>query len=241
VYIELATGAGAKAGDSQDADARREIDERRGAVLAVLRASGSEVLAEDAVDAAARLRKDGDNARALGLMKSISGIAGWRSPQKLELALAGLSLVPLDLARPARNNNANLRLLEEVLADPKAEPKPLVRKLIKDEAIERRVIGFIGHHFSERMHGDRDFGRVLLEGLAANPRSDEGKQAREKLVLEGMARSTKASKAGILEERAKIMMAAADMAAKAAAEEARRAKKAKGVRRKSKGKARSKR
>ncbi|MBI3828790.1 MAG: hypothetical protein HY291_04695 [Planctomycetes bacterium] len=240
-YVELATGAGAKAGESQDADTRREADERRGAVLAVLRASGSEVLAETAAATAAKLRNDGDNARALGLMKSIAGIAGWRSPQKLELALAGLSLVPLDIARPARNNNANLRLIEEVLADPKAEPKPLAKRLLKDDSIERRVLGFIGHHFSERMHGDRDFGRVLLEGLAANPRSDEGKQAREKLVLEGMARSTKASKAGILEERAKVMMAAADMAAKAAADEARRARKAKGARSKSKVKARGKR
>jgi len=223
-YIALATGK-QESGVAATSDDRRNADELRGAQLAVLRASNSTVLSELAAEESAALRKAGDASRALALMKSIYGAAGWGEAQRLELALAGLSLVPLDLARPARAGNIHLRPLEEALAAPKAEPKALAKALLKDQVLEKRVLYYLGHHFSERMHGDREFGRVLLEALAENPRNEEGRQAREKLVLEGLAKSGKAAKAGILEERAKVMMVAADMAAQAAAEEAKHARK----------------
>ncbi|MCY3020467.1 MAG: hypothetical protein NTW87_15715, partial [Planctomycetota bacterium] len=63
----------------------------------------------------------------------------------------------------------------------------------------------------------------LLQHLAES-RGDEGRQAREKLVIEGLAK-VKGAKAGILEERAKVLMAAADMAAAERAREERKKRK----------------
>ena len=220
-FVELAAGHGPA--HPHAADARREADERRGALLAVLRASGHRVLAEVALPEARKLRLKGEAARALGVLKSIAGVDGWEGGHRMELALAGLSVVPPDLSRAARDSSPSLRLLAEVLAEPKSNPKILAKSLLRDRALERKVLYFIGHHFSERMHGEREFGRVILQGLAQQPRQEEGRQAREKLVLEGLAKRSKDSRRGVLEERAQVLMMAADMAAKAAAAEARKA------------------
>lgn len=220
-YIALASGA---KGSGAALDARQDVDEKRTALLSVLRGDEDGVLAERATQAAHKLRQTGEDQRALGLLKSIVGVAGWGDEQRLELALAGLSVVPLALSRSARAMNHSLRLMEEVLGSPDADAPGLAKRLLKDQAVERKVLYYLGHHCCELMQAAREFGRVLLQDLAGNPRTDIGRQAKEKLVLEGLVKS-QVSKTGILEERAKVMMAAADMAAQAAADESQHAQK----------------
>jgi HEAT repeat protein len=206
-YIALAVGKGL-AGPAGD--------ERRGALLSVLRAANTPVLAEAALKEARKQRDAGEALRALALLKSIANINGWTDEHRLELAVSGFSAAPLDLTRSARANDSRLRLMEEILG--RTEPKALARTLAKDGSITRTALYYLGHHFCEQMLKERDFGRLILEALAENPRNDECRQAREKLVLEGLAKSAGKAKAGLLEERSKALFAAEELAVKAEAE-----------------------
>jgi HEAT repeat protein len=208
-YIALAVGKGL-AGPAGD--------ERRGALLSVLRAANTPVLAGTALKEARKQRDAGDALRALALLKSIANINGWTDEHRLELAVSGLSAAPLDLTRSARANDSRLRLIEEILG--RTEPKALAKTLAKDGSLARAALYYLGHHFSEQMLRERDFGRLILEALAENPRNDEGRQAREKLVLEGLAKSAGKAKAGLLEERSKALFAAEELAVKAEVEAA---------------------
>lgn len=206
-YIALAVGKGLSGPAG---------DERRSALLSVLRAANTPALAEAALKEARKQRDAGEPLRALALMKSIANINGWTDEHRIELALAGFSAAPLDLTRSARANDSRLRLIEEVLG--RTEPKALAKTLAKDQALARAALYYLGHHFSEQMLKERDFGRLILEALAENPRNDEGRQAREKLVLEGLAKAAGKAKVGLLEERSKALFAVEEMAAKAEAE-----------------------
>lgn len=208
-YIALAIGKGL-AGPAGD--------ERRSALLSVLRATNTPALAEAALKEARRQRDAGEPLRALALLKSTANVNGWTDEHRIELALAGFSAAPLDLTRAARSNDSRLRLIEEVLG--RTEPKALAKTLVKDQAVARAALYYLGHHFSEQMLKERDFGRLILEALAENPRNDEGRQAREKLVLEGLAKASGKAKAGLLEERSKALFAAEELAVKAEAEAA---------------------
>jgi HEAT repeat protein len=216
-YVDLAIGR-AEPGD------QRSQDERRGALLSVLRAAGTAEVAELALQEAGRLRAAGEPLRALALLKSVSGITGWSDSHGLEQALAGLAATPLNLTRAARLNDPHLRLIEEAVGSGRMDPKRLARELLKDKTLSRGAVYYIGHHFAEKVLAEREFGRQILTALAANPRTEEGRQAKEKLVLEGLVRATGRTQAGLLEERSKALMAAADMAAQAREEEEREEK-----------------
>jgi len=216
-YVELATG-NAQPGD------QRSQDERRSALLSVLRAAGTAEAAELALKEANRLRAAGEPLKALALLKSISGITGWGDQHRLEQALAGLTATPLNLTRAARVNDPHLRLLEEAVGSGRMDPKRLAKDLLTDEALSRNAVYYIGHHFAEKVLAEREFGRQILTSLAANPRTEEGRQAKEKLILEGLVKAPAKAKAGLLEERGKALMAAADMAAQAREEEERKEK-----------------
>jgi hypothetical protein len=223
--VDLATGQAAlKTPDAESAagGAVRESDERRGALLSVLRASGAAILAEEAVKEARRLRAAGEPFRSLALLKSIIGVAGWGDEQKLELALAGLSVSGRDFSRQSRINDPHLRLLEELLSAG-CKATALARRLIKDEALPRKALYYAGYHFAERMLAEREFGAALLTALAGRPRSEEGREAREKLILEGLLKVSGKARSGILEERAKALNIAVDHAAMLREEEERRA------------------
>ncbi|MCK6473155.1 MAG: HEAT repeat domain-containing protein [Planctomycetes bacterium] len=219
-YVELAAGAKrkAKAGESED-DLRRNADARRGALLLVLRAAGKSTLASEALKEARALRTKGEPQRALSLLRSVAGVEGWNEEHRVEQALAGLAVTPLDLSRTARAADPNLRLLEEAVSGSAFRPKELARQVLKDRTLSRRIQYYVGHHFAERMQSGREFGREILVALAKNARSEEGKQAKQKLAVEGLLKGAPAKKRGILEERAEVLMAAADLAAKSRAEE----------------------
>lgn len=219
-YVELAVGGKRKpkAGESED-EVRRNADARRGALLLVLRATGKPTLAAEALKDARKLRAKGEPQRALGLLRSAAGVEGWNEQHRVEQALAGLAVTPLDLSRTARAADPNLRLIEEAVSGAAFKPKALAREIVNDPTLSRRIQYYIGHHFAERMQSGREFGREILVALAKNARSEEGKQAKQKLEVEGLLKGASAKKRGILEERAQVLMAAADLAAKARAEE----------------------
>ncbi|HYF49302.1 MAG TPA: hypothetical protein VEJ63_07850, partial [Planctomycetota bacterium] len=123
----------------------------------------------------------------------------------------GLSYSPKDMARMARNADPSLQALQEVFFGGRKSVKDMVKALTKDDALNRRALYYVGFHFVERMQNEREFGKLLLEQLAEG-RSEEGKLAREKLIIEGLAQ-VKGAKAGILEERAKVLLAAEEMVA----------------------------
>jgi HEAT repeat protein len=222
-FVKSATGQ-TPAASSPDLAVRREEDERRGALLSVCRSTSSTALAEQALKEARKLRASGSAHQALALLKAVAGVEGWGPEQQVEQSLAGLTVMPIDHSRAERDQNSNLRRIEELLSWGRIDPRKLARSILKDAALDRKIKYVLGHHFAERMQEERAFGKAVLEGLAENPRNEEGKRAREKLVLEGLSQSAKKGKTGLLEERAKILMAPADMAAKAAAEEEMREK-----------------
>jgi len=232
-YMALAVGKGPAGPDD---------DERRKALLLVLRASESTRLAEAALRESRKQRAAKESLRALALLKSIGNINGWTDEHRIEQALAGMAAAPLDLTRASRAGDSRLRLIHEVLS--RSKPKAWVKQFVKDKSVPRAALYYVGHHFIEQMLGEREFGQALLEALAANPRNEEGRKAREKLVLEGLAKAKGKTKSGLLEERSKALFAVDEMAAKAEAEaalkEKRRAAREKRAAAKAKGKGKPK-
>ncbi|MGD0088932.1 MAG: HEAT repeat domain-containing protein [Planctomycetota bacterium] len=210
-YVSLATGGGATSKIPAGQDAARKAEEKRRAILGVFRASASTVLVEAVCAKARKLRLNDEALRAYELMKGVAGLNGWTDEYRLEFAFAGLAFGPTDLARSARNVDQNLRILEEALTGGAKEPEELARVILKDAALSRKVLYFLGFHFIERLREQRRLGQLILEHLAES-RTEEGRQAKEKLALEGLA-NLRGAKAGILEERAKVLAAAATMAA----------------------------
>ena len=215
-YVSRAAGDALK--KNAEPEAIRKAEEKRRAILSVFRASNSTDLVEAVCARARKLRLDDEAVRAYELMKDAAGLNGWTDEYRLELALAALAFAPKELARAARSEDQNLRILAEVLAEgsgragtgPKG-PQELARLLLKDPALSRKTLYYVGFHFVERLQDERQFGQLILEHLAEG-RSEEGRQAKEKLALEGLA-NLRGAKAGILEERARVLAAAATMAA----------------------------
>jgi hypothetical protein len=216
-YVALAAGDNHRKND--DPQAAQRADELRRAILQVFRAANSPALVEAVSARARKLRQDDDALRAHDLLKSVSDLNGWNDSYRVELVLAGLSAGPKDLARAARAADPNLRVLEDLLANGRLQAKDLARLVLKDPTLNRRVVYYLGFHFVERVGEERRFGQTLLEDLA-DGRSAEAKQAKEKLAIEGLVK-VRGAQAGILEERAKVLMAAADMAAAERAREER--------------------
>lgn len=206
-YVSLAPGEGRK----QDADGIRAAEEKRRAILSVFRASSSPALAERVYEKASKLRGKDEPQRAHDLLKSIQGVNGWGDEHRIEMALSGLAYAPKDLARSMRVNDPHLRAIEDVVISGRRQPKELARTLLRDSSIPKKTVYYIGFHFVERMQTERQFGQHILETLAEG-RSDEGRLAKEKLVIEGLLK-IKGANAGILEERAKVMLAPAEIAA----------------------------
>ena len=221
-YISLSMGNGQK--KSQDGDLTQRHDDKKKAILNIFRIADSSALVEAAFLGAHKLRQNDEPHRAYELLKTVHGYSGWNDDHRVELALSGVSIGSRDLARMSRSGDSNLRVLEEVLASGRRSAKELARQIIKDPLLNRKALYYLGFHFAERLQSERQFGQLLLEHLMAG-RADEGKQAREKLVMEGLL-TIKGAKTGILEERARILMSAADIAAKHAAEPDRGLKKA---------------
>jgi HEAT repeat protein len=216
-YVALAAPNGPR--KPSDAESIRRSDEKRRAILNVFRAGNTPELSEALLERARELRKHDSPMQAYQLLKEGSGLNGWTDEHRIEMALAGLSAGPKELGRSARSSDQNLRLLEDVLGSGRVEPKVLARRITRDESLSRKTIHYIGFHFVERMSGDRQFGQLLLEHLAEG-RSEEAGQAKEKLVIEGLLK-LKGAEVGILEQRAKVMLAASDLIATPAPAETR--------------------
>ena len=196
---------------AMDADAHRKADELRRAILSVFRAGSSPALAERVLEQARKLRAKDELQRACDMLRAVQGVNGWGDEHRIELALAAIAFGPKDLARSVRVNDSNLRTLEDIVGSGRRAPKDLARALLRDSALNKKMLYYIGFHFVERMQNERIFGQLLLENLAAG-RTDEAKQAKEKLVIEGLVK-VRGGKAGILEERAKVMLAPSEIAA----------------------------
>lgn len=198
-----------------DADTLRRQEDKRRSILSVFRGANSPILVESAAERAKKLQQKGENQQAYELLRSIQGLTGWSDEHKIHTALAGLINGPKDLARTARTNDPHLRALEDILGSGRWSVKDLSKIVLKDTDLNKKSLYYLGFHFVERMHVERQFGKAVLEHLMAI-RSDEGRQAKEKLVIEGLL-AVKGGNANILEQRAKVLMAASDMKAAAAA------------------------
>ncbi len=215
-YVALAIPESRK---NLDLDALRKSDEARRAILTVFRAGTSPALAERVLETARKLRSKDEPQRASDLLKAIQGVAGWNDDHRIEASLAAITYGPKDLARSVRVNDSHLRALEDVIGSGRRSAKDMAKLILKDSSLSKRMLHYLGFHFVERMQNERQFGQMLLENLAAG-RTEEGKLAKEKLIIEGLLKD-KGGKNGILEERAKVMLAPADLAASAAATTAR--------------------
>jgi HEAT repeat protein len=218
-YVELSSGNGKK---KPDADSARKSEEKRRAILNVFRAAHSPQLVEAASAQAGRLRQRDEAYKAYELLRGVGGLHGWNDDHRLELALAGISVGAKDLSRAARSNDNNLQTIQELLFTGRKNPKDLAKHVLKDKSLNRKALYYLGFHFVERLQMEREFGRLLLENLAESRTNEEGRQAKEKLVIEGLA-TQKPGKVGILEERAKVLMTASDMVAEDRAREEKKA------------------
>jgi len=203
-YIGIATQNGSK---KPDPVLQARAEEKRRAILSIFRTAQSPELVHAVVQKAHRLRNDGTG-HAYQMLKEVAGLNGWNDDAKLEMATIGLQKGPKDLARTARSNDSNLHSLQDIVASARRPAKDFARALVKEDYLDRRTLHYIGFHFVERIAHEREFGRLILETLAEG-RSEEGKLAREKLILEGLI-AMKPGRTGILEERAKVMLSASD-------------------------------
>jgi uncharacterized protein YPO0396 len=130
------------------------------------------------------------------------------------------------MSRAARQNDGSLRLLEAALQDPAVKPAALAAQLLRDRGVTRRMLHYIGGHFAERILKEREFGAAILKRLAAKGRTAEGRQAKEKLILEGLAKASPGARRGLLEVRAQALRTADELAAALQTKEQARAKRA---------------
>jgi hypothetical protein len=143
------------------------------------------------------------------MLKEIAGLQGWNDDIKLEMALAGLQVGSKDLARASRSSDNSLHALQDIVSSARRPAKELAKLVLKDEHLGRKAQHYIGFHFVERIAHEREFGKIILEALAES-RGEEGKLAKEKMILEGLI-AMKPGTSGLLEERAKVMLAASDL------------------------------
>jgi hypothetical protein len=204
-YTSIASSNGSKKPDPQ---AQALHDEKRRAILNVFRTAQSGDLVEAVAQKARRLRSS-EPARAYHMLKEIAGLQGWNDEIKLEMALTGLQVGGKDLARAARSSDSSLHALQDIVSSARRPAKELAKVILKDEHLGRKAQHYVGFHFVERIAHEREFGKIILEALAEG-RSEEGKLAKEKLILEGLI-AIKPGKSGFLEERAKVMLAASDL------------------------------
>ncbi|MCX7805220.1 MAG: HEAT repeat domain-containing protein [Planctomycetota bacterium] len=202
----LMTAAFAKAGK------RPEIAR---CIASVLRTGWPAEFAAGALAEARALRRRGDHAAAtvaLRLAGPVLDPAG-----KMELAFASLSSAAnFDMSRRAREADPALAAISELTREGLAGD--VAAAAIRDRHLPRSALYYVGFHLAEGVSETREAGaRILREIVRRFPKSQEARQARAKLVLEGLEEPPRKGK-GILERLAEEILRPADEAARKRAE-----------------------
>ena len=104
---------------------------------------------------------------------------------KWELMVAYLKNSAKDVSQVSRNND---RALSMILGGVKAGDKDLVKRLMKEKALNPQDIYYVGFHFSEKLFAEKEFGVNLLKALIKKgPRTQVGIQAKKRLQTVGTA------------------------------------------------------
>ena len=131
---------------------------------------------------------------------------------RLELALASLCTAQVfDVSRRAREQDSVLAILGELLDAGRVD---VASALLKDKSLPKNALYYVGFHFAEGIGPVREAGAKMLKSLVErSPGSEEGRQAKQKLFLEGVLElKTARQRKGILEARAEVLLAPADEA-----------------------------
>ena len=187
-------------------------------VASVLRTGWPEEFAARALAEARALRRRGEHAAAAAALKLAGPVLDPKG--KMELALAQLSAAGnFDMSRRARNGDPALAALSDLAREGMAGE--LAAATIRDLHLTKSAMYYVGFHLSEGISETREAGAKILEEIVKRfPRSQEARQARAKLILEGLEEPPGKARGGkgILEMRAEEILRPADEAARRRAE-----------------------
>jgi HEAT repeat protein/predicted HTH domain antitoxin len=161
----------------------KDNDGRYQTYRAVLLAVEPQAL-RDAVNARlGQARKRGDWPMVRDCLRLLADSEFFTPEVRYQLAIAKLKTSRKEFDRASRLEDYALTLIAEMLAE---EGKPFVRKFLAEEALELEDYYYVGFHFAERLNEERRFGAdVLRHVLKQSKRSKLGRQAKEKLRVEG--------------------------------------------------------
>lgn len=150
----------------------------------LLRRIAPETLQKTAIDKAKALKKKKDYDAALKYLRLVSGTELFSDDAKYEMAGVRLKQSRKDLSELHRRSDPALSLWSGLIA---SESFPLVKRLKADSAVfAPEDYFYLGFHFSERLDKERRFGGEMLKYvIQKHPRKQIGKDAKNKLKLEG--------------------------------------------------------
>ena len=103
---------------------------------------------------------------------------------RFELAVTGLKVSNKSLSHEERGNDPCLGQFARLLQDPSFD---VVARLAKLKWLDPEDLFYLGFHFVEQNHREREFGKSVLETLIKrSPRSAVAKDARQKLKSEAL-------------------------------------------------------
>ena len=103
---------------------------------------------------------------------------------RVQLALLQVKTSAKDLAKPQRDRSPALETIAELIR----EGQPVLKAIKAERMLEKEDLYYIGFHFSEKLGTERELGGELLKAvIRKSPRSEIGRNAKNKMKLEGMA------------------------------------------------------
>ena len=157
-----------------------EAEDHRGdPLIFLLKESDAAALRDDLLEKAAAKRKKKDYATALKYLKLLARDPSVGLPVRLELALCGLRMSAKEVALESRQNDACLRQFAHCIAADAAETRKAVEQA---KWLEPEDLFYLGFHFCEHFHQEKDFGVAVLQHLVkSSPKSKVAANAKNKL------------------------------------------------------------
>lgn len=165
--------------------AYHQADDRRAdALFFLLRETNHDGTRDELAARAAELRKKKKFAEALALYKLLTRDPASGEMLRFDMAATGLKLSPKDLAPESRQADPCLGHFARLLQDRGFDLAGLVAKA---KWLDADDLYYLGFHFVEHNHRERDFGaEVLRLVIRRRPNSSAAKDARRKLKSEGL-------------------------------------------------------
>ncbi len=163
---------------------REKEDRRADPLFFLLREIDADWTANQIQERGLALRKKRNYLGALAYFKLLARDPACSEASRFELAATGLKTSERDVSPEARHADPALTQFGRLLQNPAFDVLGRLKKL---KWLEPEDLFYLGFHFAERNHREKEFGRDVLELLIQrSPRSTLAKDARRKLKSEAL-------------------------------------------------------